>query len=101
MATKYKLTYFNGRGRAEAIRWLLVYMDEEFEDVRIDSEDWLKMKQTTPFGQLPLLEEDGKPICQSLAIVRYLAKKAGLAGNNDWEDLQLDIVSDTLVDLRT
>ncbi|KAG8256048.1 hypothetical protein J6590_077673 [Homalodisca vitripennis] len=101
MATKYKLTYFNGRGRAEAIRWLLVYMDEEFEDVRIDSEDWLKMKQTTPFGQLPLLEEEGKPICQSLAIVRYLAKKAGLAGNNDWEDLQLDIVSDTLVDLRT
>uniref|UniRef100_A0A1B6MVD0 glutathione transferase n=1 Tax=Graphocephala atropunctata TaxID=36148 RepID=A0A1B6MVD0_9HEMI len=101
MAPKYKLIYFNGRGRAEAIRWLLAYMEEDYEDVRIESGDWLKMKHTTPFEQLPLLEEDGKPTCQSLAIVRYLAKKAGLAGDNDWENLQLDIVSDALVDLRS
>jgi len=41
---KYKLTYFNIRGRAEAIRMCLVAARQEFEDVRISREDWPKEK---------------------------------------------------------
>lgn len=54
----------------------------------------------TPFGKLPILEEDGKSLTQSVAIARYLGKKAGLDGNDDWEDLQIDVIADTIVDVR-
>ena len=31
-----------------------------------------------PFGQAPILEEDGKILCQSHAIESYLARKYGM-----------------------
>lgn len=33
-----------------------------------------------PFGQLPVLKIEGKPLAQSSAIERYLAREFGLAG---------------------
>lgn len=54
----------------------------------------------TPFGQVPVLEFNGKKINQSMAIARYLAKVVKLAGNDDWEDLEIDAVVDTIKDFR-
>jgi hypothetical protein len=54
----------------------------------------------TPFGQLPLLEIDGKELNQSLSISRYLAKKAGLAGKDEWESLLIDIAVDNINEMR-
>ena len=54
-----------------------------------------------PFGKLPVLEIEGKTVHQSVAICRYLAKKAGIAGSDDWESLQCDIAVDTIGDMRT
>lgn len=51
-------------------------------------------------GQMPVLEVDGQRVHQSIAIERYLAKRFGLAGANDWENLQIDSVVDTINDLR-
>ena len=48
---------------------------------------------------VPLLEHNGKQVGQSIAIARYLAKKVKLAGNDDWEDLEIDAVIDTVHDL--
>lgn len=53
-----------------------------------------------PFGQVPILEIDGKILNQSIAICRYLAKKAGLAGKDEWESLLIDITVDNINDLR-
>lgn len=53
-----------------------------------------------PFGKVPVLEIDGKVLNQSTAITRYLAKKAGLAGSDDWESLLIDIAVDNIHDLR-
>ncbi|KAG8311132.1 hypothetical protein J6590_049686 [Homalodisca vitripennis] len=102
MAPKYKVTYFNARGLGESIRFLLSYMGEEFEDVREDWEQWKNSsaKSLTPFGKLPLLEVDGKVLSQSVAICRFLGARAGLAGADDWENVQIDIIADTIVDLR-
>jgi len=36
----YKLFYFDSRGWAEAIRLILHYAGEEFEDVRYTIADW-------------------------------------------------------------
>ena len=40
----YKLTYFNGRGRAEAIRIIFEVAGVEYEDVRIEREAWPELK---------------------------------------------------------
>lgn len=53
-----------------------------------------------PFGQVPVLEVDGQSVHQSTSIARYVAKKVGLAGANDWESLLIDIVVDTVNDFR-
>ena len=41
---KYKLTYFNLRGRAEVTRLLFAQAGVEFEDYRIEAEEWSKLK---------------------------------------------------------
>lgn len=53
-----------------------------------------------PFGKVPVLEIDGKLMNQSVALTRYLSKKAGLAGSDEWETLLIDIAVDNINDLR-
>ncbi|XP_044269512.1 glutathione S-transferase-like [Tribolium madens] len=100
MAPAYKLTYFDGRGLGETSRFLMKYGGIDFEDCRIKREDWPQMKPKFPFGQLPTLEHNGKIVNQSQAISRYLAKQVKLAGNDDWENLEIDAIVDTINDLR-
>ncbi|XP_054261333.1 glutathione S-transferase-like [Macrosteles quadrilineatus] len=102
MAPKYKLYYFDIKGLAETLRFMLSYMDADWEDVRLPlgSEQWTALKPSMPFGKLPVLEEDGKQIPQSVATSRYLATKAGLDGKDAWENLQIDIIADTLQDVK-
>lgn len=51
-----------------------------------------------PFGQVPVLEVDGKQLAQSYAIARYLARQHGLAGQDDWEQAQVDMYADCVKD---
>lgn len=53
-----------------------------------------------PLGHVPVLEIDGKKMSQSISICRFLAKKVGLAGNNEMEDFEIDSVIDTVNDFR-
>jgi len=96
----YKLFYFNNTALGEPIRFLLSYGKIEFEDIRIKYGDWSKVKPSMPMGQIPVLEIDGKQIHQSMSICRFLANKVGLAGKTDLENLEIDIVVDTVNDLR-
>ncbi|XP_011497084.1 PREDICTED: glutathione S-transferase-like [Ceratosolen solmsi marchali] len=96
----YKLTYFPNKGLAEPIRFLFNYANIDFVDVRLKDDEWLQLKPSTLFGQIPILEVDGKKINQSTAICRYLAKQFGLTGKNDWENLEIDATVDTINDLR-
>ena len=41
---KYKLIYFNGRGRAELTRLVFAQAGVEYEDCRITKEEWSKIK---------------------------------------------------------
>ncbi|XP_011165650.1 glutathione S-transferase [Solenopsis invicta] len=95
----YKLTYFHLTALAEPIRLLFAYADIEFVDERIDRNDWPKLKQTMPFGKVPVLEVDGKRMHQSSAIGRYVAKKCGLAGKDDLQSLEIDAAVDTIQEL--
>lgn len=51
-----------------------------------------------PFGQIPVLEVDGKRVYQSTSIARYVTKLVGLAGADDWESLLIDIAVDNMND---
>ncbi|KAK5970795.1 Glutathione S-transferase [Trichostrongylus colubriformis] len=95
---QYKLTYFDGRGAAEVIRQLFVLAGQEYKDVRLTHEEWPKHKAEMPFGQLPVLEVDGKQLPQSFAIVRFLARKFGFAGKNAWEEAVVDSIADQYKD---
>ncbi|KAK7863745.1 hypothetical protein R5R35_011148 [Gryllus longicercus] len=100
MAPKYKVTYFNGMALGEPIRFILSHAGKEFEDIRIDLEQWSTLKKDVPFGKIPTLEVDGKTAHQSVSICRFLGREFGLAGENNWEGLQIDAVVDTIQDLR-
>nr|CAD7197724.1 unnamed protein product [Timema douglasi] len=127
MAPKYKLIYFNVKALGEPIRFLLSYGKQEFEDYRLENEQWPTLKPKSnpylgsvkcflmgsqelclhhlqpamPFGKTPVLEIDDKRTHQSAAICRYLAKQFGLAGKDDWENLEIDTIVDTFTDFRT
>jgi prostaglandin-H2 D-isomerase / glutathione transferase len=41
---EYKLHYFHAKGLGEAIRLMLHYTGQPFEDIRIASEQWPELK---------------------------------------------------------
>ena len=104
MAPKVKLTYFNLRGRAEYARLLLAYGGIEYEDCRIvpgfvDPTEWKKLKPTTPYGTLPLLEWNGETIAQSITLSRFVANEVGLGGRTNLESAQADEIVDAVTDM--
>ncbi|KAF8372300.1 gst-9 [Pristionchus pacificus] len=94
----YKLSYFNGRALGEVSRQLFHLSGTPFEDERVTAKEWDDLKGTTPFGQLPVLYVDGKPLPQSFAIARYLAKEFGYAGKTAFEEAWADALADQFKD---
>ncbi|XP_047521484.1 glutathione S-transferase 2-like [Pieris napi] len=95
-----KYYYFPVKALGESVRLLLAYGGQDFEDKRISEEDWPAFKPSTPFGQMPVLEIDGKAYAQSTALSRYLGRKYGLSGANAEEDLEIDQNVDFANDVR-
>ncbi|XP_050677249.1 glutathione S-transferase 2-like isoform X1 [Leptidea sinapis] len=92
--------YFPVKALGESTRLLLAYGGEDFEDHRVPMEQWPDFKPSTPFGQMPVLEIDGKKYAQSLATGRYLGHKYGLAGANIEEDFEIDQNIEFVNDIR-
>ncbi|XP_075980040.1 glutathione S-transferase 2-like [Anticarsia gemmatalis] len=102
MPDKVIYYYFDEKAFGEAIRLLLAYGGQEYEDRRINFDtEWADFKKNAPFGTLPLLIIDGKEFSTSLAISRYLGNKYGLAGDNAEEAFEIDQNMDYLHDLRS
>ena len=100
---KYTATlyYFNGRGLADQIRWMLAATNTDFcQKVVSGREKFLEMAACQlPFGQLPLLQIDGMEIVQSQAAVRYLARRAHIQGNSAQDALKCDMIAEAVRDV--
>ncbi|EQC33718.1 hypothetical protein SDRG_08821 [Saprolegnia diclina VS20] len=78
-----KLTYFDASGRAELTRLALFLNDVSFEDERLSYEEFLVLKPTLPFKQLPTLAVDGEVFTQSHGMARYVGALTGLYPTSD------------------
>lgn len=89
------------RGLAEVPRLILAAADAKYTDERMtftmhadgkdaDVQGWPERKTKVPYGQVPTLTVDGTEIAQSAAIIRYLAKKYHLDGDNELDCAVLD-----------
>jgi len=95
----YKLIYFDARGRAELVRWLLAYGEVQYTDERIVWAEWATKKHSLPFPKVPILMVDEKPLPQSVAIARYVAKEVGLVPEDNLKAAFCDAMVDTICDM--
>ncbi|TOF87070.1 hypothetical protein CGJ15_25040, partial [Vibrio parahaemolyticus] len=98
---EYKLIYFNARGRAELARWIFAYSGIPYTDERFENDEWPEKKKSIEGGKVPVLRVDGHTLPQSLAIGRFLSKKAGLVPEDDLQAAACDALVDTIYELMT
>lgn len=87
--------YFDGRGRAEPIRWMLEETATPYsENIVRTRADMASLRQTGKllYGQVPMLEIDGLCIVQCEAILHYLARKHDMMGQGLAESVICDQV---------
>ncbi|KAL8587080.1 hypothetical protein ACOMHN_026048 [Nucella lapillus] len=89
---KYRLTYFGFKGRAELIRLIFHAARVPFEDRRIALADWSAFKEKHSVDSLPILEMNGETFAESGAIVNWAARKFGLMGKTDAEQLKTEAI---------
>uniref|UniRef100_A0A2R5LBF4 glutathione transferase n=1 Tax=Ornithodoros turicata TaxID=34597 RepID=A0A2R5LBF4_9ACAR len=103
------LGYWDIRGLAEAIRYLLAYAGVEYQDKRYGfgsapnwtCEEWLAEKYNLglDFPNLPYYVDDDVKLTQSLAILKYLGRKHGLAPETPEEQRRVDVAEMQAFDL--
>lgn len=94
-----RLTYFDIRGRAEAIRLHLHATATDFDDHRVASADeWAALKPTLPFGALPTYEAPEGFLCESHAILRYLGQLVTPVAPNRFGRAELDSAHDAIAE---
>lgn len=100
MLTGCKIIYFGIPGRGEAIRLALAIGGVKFEDKRVPFPAWGKIKPTTPWGTLPVLElADGLQISQARSVLRFVGKYTGLYPSDQLVAQRVDELMDALEDL--
>ncbi|GFU01754.1 glutathione S-transferase [Trichonephila clavipes] len=98
------LGYWDIRGFAEPIRFLLHYNKVDFEDKRynVQTDDWIKDKFNLglDFPNLPHYIEGDLRITQSTTIIQYLARKYGMDGKDERQKVRVSMADLELIDLR-
>lgn len=102
-----KLTYFPARGRMEPTLLMLEMAGAPYELDPMPVERWMgpegkpRMRDRTPFGQLPLFQDGDLVLCHSRAIHRYVARKLGFYGDTLAESARVDEVTETADEIST
>jgi glutathione S-transferase len=100
---KATLTYFDGRGLGEMIRFMLGACGIPFDEVFVATRaEFLEVVSSgvLPFDQLPSLHIDGMHLSQSMSVVRYLARRGGLYGDGTAKSAaECDVIGDGIRDM--
>ena len=101
--SEYIVHYMKGYGRAEPIRFLLCHAGIPFTDAYYSypEMDGLRATGKLEFGQVPVLEKDGKCKAQTIATLRYLAKEHGYYSEDAYEAFLIDSAADAVGDVFT
>ena len=67
-----------------------------FEDVILTGDAWSSLKRETPWGQVPVLEVDGKMLAQSRTIMAYVGRVTGLHPEDPFAAAKVDEFCDTV-----
>ncbi|GIX82193.1 glutathione S-transferase Mu 3 [Caerostris darwini] len=101
---KPTLGYWNLRGRAEPIRYILHYKNVDFEDKKYPygEDDWKKVKFTLglDFPNIPHFIDGDTKLTQTVAILRYLGGKYDLDGKDEKQKLRISVAEQQSVDFR-
>ncbi|ODM91816.1 Glutathione S-transferase [Orchesella cincta] len=107
MGSKPQLVYWDVRGLCEPIRYILRYLNVDFEDKRLPLEAegsvaWAELKQSEglDFPNLPYFIDGDLKLSQSLAILRHISRKHNLYGDTEKESATLDMIEQYLIDLQ-
>ncbi|KAJ3135966.1 hypothetical protein HK100_002154 [Physocladia obscura] len=100
--SSYEVHYFGVRGKGELPRIILAYGGATWKNEVPKS--WAEVKDSTPFGQLPLLVEknDGKEVfclAQSRTIARYLASKFDLIPKDPTDAILADSIFESIAEI--
>jgi glutathione S-transferase len=97
-----RLIYFDAPvSRGEECRLALHLAGVDFEDVRISGAQWAALKETTPYGGLPVLElPRHPPLAQSNAILVMIGRVYGLHPKQDFEAARHEGMMQHVEDLR-
>ncbi|KAF8777976.1 Glutathione S-transferase like protein [Argiope bruennichi] len=102
--SKPLLGYWDRRGVAEPIRYLLHFRNVDFEEKRygIGTGEWWneKFNLGLDFPNLPYLIDGDIKLTQSIAILRYLGHKFGLDGKNEQQIIRVFLAEQQSVDFR-
>nr|XP_058925405.1 glutathione S-transferase P [Kogia breviceps] len=98
----YTIVYFPTRGRCEAMRMLLADQGQSWKEEVVTKESWLHgpLKASCLYGQLPKFQDGDLILYQSNAILRHLGRSFGLYGKDQREAALVDVVNDSVEDLR-
>nr|XP_042895694.1 glutathione S-transferase Mu 1-like [Parasteatoda tepidariorum] len=101
---KVTVGYWDIRGLAEPIRYLLHFKNVLFEDKRYQFGDstWEKEMFTLglDFPNLPYYIDDKVKLTQCTTILRYLAEKYGMDGKTEEDKLRVSLSEQQIIDFR-
>ena len=87
-----KVHYGNAYGLGESIRMILEHAGQHYENIDYTRASMPEAKATgkLEFGQVPVLEIDGKYFAQSQAVARFLGCKFGYYPSDPYEAWRVD-----------
>lgn len=99
---KPRLIYFDAPvSRGEECRLALHLAGMDFDDVRVNHDEWAALKGEAPYGALPILELPGHlPLAQTNAILVLIGRRHGLHPSDDFEAAQHEGMMQHVEDLR-
>jgi len=94
------LVYFDGRGRGEQHRLFFADQQIAYTDQRLTGAQFMKIKQSLPWGHVPVLNVSGTVLADTAALNVYLGRQYNLWPSDSFTEQRLVAYASASEDLR-